>query len=135
MFLITDLQESNLEDLATLDEEVFEDFCLPIGTLRKEWRAGAVPMVVDLDVDKLAAYAVCRYEDGIVDILRLGVGKRYRGHGLARGLLDDITWRYPGKPRMLCVRKENARARGIYLKAGFRIVSQIDLSWVMRRDC
>ena len=66
------------------------------------------------------AYALVRPDGPLLDLMRLGVLPTRSGEGLGRGLLGHVL--SLGKPVVLTVLKDNARARRLYQLAGFKTV-------------
>jgi len=81
------------------------------------------------------AYALVRPDGHLLDLMRLGVLPIYQGEGLGRRLLEHVLGL--GKRVVLTVRKDNLRAKRMYLLAGFTCVGVLPLgdALVMSSPC
>lgn len=120
-----------LEQIGKIEDAVFFDNALGEGTLRAEVRVGYCAVL--REGPEVRGFALVRPHPELHDLLRLGVMPGFQGRGYGSWLLEHVLARYPG-PMMLMVRKDNAHAKHLYVKNGFRTVGTTDQSWVMRRD-
>ena len=79
-------------------------------------------------------YALLGYDNGLTDILRLGVSKQWRRMGVGTKLLKSVQDKH--RCSMLCVRQDNWAALLLYMKLGFKIIGEYAQtptakSWVM----
>jgi ribosomal protein S18 acetylase RimI-like enzyme len=83
--------------------------------------------------DPVEAYILTRFDEGLVDVLRLGVRTSAQGKGVGRKLLEVAL--EGAEDVILTVQKTNERAIRLYEKAGFKIVGHLGGAgaWVMRR--
>jgi len=118
--------QSDLSWVAELEIALFPDNCMNEKTLEVELANGFGLVTGGI------GYALCRVEEGLVDVLRLGVHQDHRNQGLATAMLRHILAR-PGKV-ILCVRKTNEVALRLYMRQGLRIVGGVfgvTDSWVL----
>lgn len=116
-----------------LEAELFEENSFNATMLRNELRQGYGYVVVKT-TGEVVGYAVVRYNDGVTDILRLGVTRLHQGAGIGRWLLQTIVVNALA-PVMLTVHKDNSRALALYKSFDFRIVGDLNgTSWVMLRE-
>lgn len=121
----------DVDDLCTIDYELFPENNFNERTLSKQLTAGA-GWVVRVS-GHLAGYCLCSpTKGGLIDILRLGVREPARRTGVATQLLQTVIGL--GHDVMLSVRKGNVPAINLYHKHGFRITGSMPqhYSWVMR---
>lgn len=117
--------------IAALDMELFPDNCFNERTLGREIDAGGG--VVVYEKNKLVGYLLARWDWEIIDIIRFGVPPSHQGRGLGTRMLFDTI----GSSKLdvvLCVNKANGKAIRLYLLHKFRIIGQVNRSWVMRRS-
>ena len=124
--MIRRARRSDVESLATLDAQLFADDPLPPETFLQEVVAG-FSWVVEED-KTVVGYAVARFQDQMLDILRLAVDPNYQGLGLGSRLLERALRESPRA--ILTVRKGN-KVISLYQKYGFRIVGDLGAAWVM----
>lgn len=117
------------ERLAFLDAQLFADDPLSQQSLTLE--IGTGPSWVIEEEEVIVGYAVSRAQEGLLDILRLGVAKGCQGRGLGTRLLERALLGHPVS--MLTVRK-GSRAVAFYHQHRFRIVGDLGPAWVMKRD-
>lgn len=81
----------------------------------------------------LKGYILTRREEGILDILRLGVHPSAHRQGIGSALLERAI--RGANNVVLTVQKNNAGALKLYLKHGFTIVGHLQSanSWVMQK--
>ena len=121
------------DELEKLEIELFPDNCLNAMSLRRELRHGKCWVMED-KAGGIVGYALVRCDEGLVDILRLGVSREYRRSGLGHRLLVRVMQEQPRA--MLMVRKDNVPALKLYKNTGFEITGEMNDSWVMEtRAC
>ncbi len=113
------------EQLEALEYELFPENGLNACSLEREVVSGTRLWVLG----NIEAYMLVRPVSGIADILRLGVTKNLQGKGVGTQLLKEAKAAFPSL--MLCVRKNNRAALGLYRKFGFQIVGDLGESWTM----
>lgn len=120
------LVEEDAEQLAELEIALFDN---PFNerTLSKLIHSGFGWVEGDLD-----GFVLCHRDEGLIDVMRLGVRERMQGQGIGRGLLERVL--AEGAGTSLAVRKANTRARRLYEGCGFQIVGTLETSWLMFRD-
>jgi len=123
------LKIEHAPEIAELEAQLFPDNCMNFRTLEAEIQHGFGYVIHDNN--ELAGYLLARRQDGLVDITRLGISKKYQGQGLAKLLLSKITEEHSDV--MLTVAKNNYTALGLYFGFSFQIVGETEKSWVMRR--
>ncbi len=87
-----------------------------------EFRADLSRLV--LDGDEPVGYAVCAVEEGVGEIVQIAVGPRWRGRGVASGILSDVfrQFRQEGLTRAsLSVNVNNPSAISVYRRLGFEL--------------
>ena len=117
------------DELAALEMQLFPDNCLNEHTLAKELTYGQGFAV--FDGRRIVAYMLCRGDDYLTDIMRLGVLPEYEGMGIGSSLLRrGISL---AQYVMLTVSPENERALRLYRRHGFEIVGRLkdNSGWVM----
>lgn len=119
--------EKDLPDLVGLEQLLFEDNWLSDSSLLREIAAPGRNIVVG---EPVQGYILSRQTADVIDVTRLGIAPEAQGRGLGRLLLEAILLA-ADRPVMLNVRKTNARALRLYHRCGFRVVAQIQDSWVM----
>jgi len=110
------IREATLEDvemIARFEQEVFPDNCLNELSIEKELGAGRTWVAED------QAYALTRWDEDVIDLLRLGVLPPYQRQGLGRVLLRTVL-HHADRPVILTVRRNNAPALRLYRQEGFR---------------
>lgn len=82
----------------------------------------------------IIGYVLGCYEEGLYDLLRLGVHPAAQGQGVGRVLLSFVLSRYTRV--MLTVEKTNAKALRLYTKSGFEVAGHLPpgLAWVMVKN-
>lgn len=123
-----DLQR-DLDDLVEMESDLFPDNNMNELTISTEVTHGKC-LVVLFD-NRAVGYSLVRHADGMLDVLRLGLLPAHRGRGTGRRLLVASIGK--GAEAMLTVMKNNTPAICLYKSEGFRIVSEINASWVMHR--
>jgi ribosomal-protein-alanine N-acetyltransferase len=121
-------QSCDALELALLEELLFPENAMSARTLRGEL-AGGWGLVEGAPA---CGYVLVRDDGALVDVTRLGVHPAAQGQGIGARLLDAVL--AEGRPAMLTVRKDNARALALYRRRGFAIVGSAGASWLMRRD-
>ena len=116
--------------IAELDMELFPDNSLNERTLAREIAAGGG--VVTYDKEQLVGYLLARWDWEIMDITRFGVRPSHQGKGLGTRMLFDVV-NSTGLDIILCVRKTNSQAIRLYQQHNFRVIGQLQESWLMRR--
>jgi len=121
-------READVEELSEIDMELFGEEGFSESTFRRELRVGTC-FVIRQD-DLILGYAHVRSDDGIHDLMRLGVRAHVQAQGLGRALLRAARKELPGK-MMLLVRKVNRGARRLYESEGFSVEGTLNDSWLM----
>lgn len=126
------LLAEEINELAELEASLFPDNCFNEYTLRRELQISRC--LVESKGGKLIGYALVRIDEGLVDILRLGVQPGYHRQGVASRLLVRVLGEAP--VALLTVKKDNLPALSLYVNFGFRIVAQLERekAWLMLRD-
>jgi ribosomal protein S18 acetylase RimI-like enzyme len=83
---------------------------------------------------KPIGYALVGVDNGLADLLRIGVLPAYQRSGYGKSVLERVLRRH--QHVMLCCRADNHQAFSLYRQAGFRITGELyDASgvrvWVM----
>ena len=119
----------DVEELARIEAELFPDNCFNERTLLYEMQSSR-GWVVERE-GKLLGYVLVRVENGLVDILRLGVVPGHHRQGIATRLLTKALSLAP--KAMLTVKKDNAAALSLYFSFGFRITAHLEdeQAWMM----
>jgi len=107
--------QADLEAIAGLEILLFPENSINEQSLRRElcWSRATVYGT------PACGYLIARFGPGVIDILRVGVHPRFRRHGIARALMEEVL-ELAYMPVMLTVKKENAPARALYASLGFR---------------
>jgi ribosomal-protein-alanine N-acetyltransferase len=124
--------QNDIENLFDVEYELFPDNNFNERTLAHEVQQGTSWVVYDGET--LVGYTLCRRDELITDILRLGVREKYRRTGVASALLKTAS--SLTSKTMLTVRKGNDAALALYRKHGFDIVGTMpqDYSWAMLKN-
>lgn len=119
----------DVEELAALEAELFPDNCFNERTLQYELKSSR-GWVVEKE-GKLIGYVLVRIENGLVDILRLGVAPGHHRQGIASRLLTRALGLAPRA--VLTVKKDNTAALSLYFSFGFRIIAHLkdEQAWLM----
>jgi ribosomal protein S18 acetylase RimI-like enzyme len=78
---------------------------------------------------EILGYAIISDDNGIADLLRLGVRSKSRRQGIGRCLMEFGLGK---RPAVLMVKAMNP-AIALYRQCGFRVVGTLDGAWTMRR--
>lgn len=126
------VREATQEDAEAVEElemSLFPDNCMGRLLIQSELRHGKGWLIERRD--EVVAYALVRFEPGLVDLTRLGVRASHQGRGLGKQLLLHILGLAPTV--VLAVRKDNEAALRLYRKHSFGIVGETSNgSWTMR---
>ena len=127
------------ERIEQLEIELFPDNCFNAVTLKREILCGSGLSIYDADEETLLAYAMTRKShpsSRMCDLIRIGVRPGHQGRGLGSRILEVILHRayQDSEDVLLCVRKDNSAALRWYKRYQFRIVGELDHSWVMIRS-
>jgi len=114
-----------LEQIEDIENELFDN-SWNAGTLEREFAEDGQLWVAG---DPVEGYLLARTEEGLTDILRLGVKGACQGKGVGTQLLRCALRAFPRV--MLSVRKNNQRAIRLYDRHGFKVLSDLGSSWVM----
>lgn len=116
-----------------LELEQLFDNAMTEPMLARELSAGSGGVFFSPQTGTVLGYVLLRYDQGLLDITRLGVDPAAQGQGIGPRLLEYAL--SEGHEAMLTVRKNNKRALRLYLKYGFKIAGHITVSdaWVLRR--
>jgi ribosomal protein S18 acetylase RimI-like enzyme len=117
--------------IAALDMQLFPENCFNERTLAREVDAGAG--LVIYEGGDLVGYILVRWDWEVMDITRIGVRLDRQSRGLGSKMLFSVI-SGTQLDTILCVDKSNRRALRLYQEHGFKIVSQLNKSWVMRRS-
>lgn len=123
--------EGDITELCEIDYELFPENNFNEWTLRNELSRGVGHVL--LVEGKLAGYLLVHVDDdGLIDILRLGIREPYRRQGLATHLLRTAL--HTDRTTMLTVKRSNHAAIRLYRKHGFTITGMLPQHdcWVMR---
>lgn len=104
--------------IARFEQEVFPENSLNELSIEKELGAGRTWIAED------QGYALTRWDDDVVDLLRLGVLPRYQRQGLGRVLLRTVL-HHADRPVILTVRRNNTSALRLYRQEGFNTVGYL----------
>lgn len=120
---------NDADELAELEKQLFPDNCLNEFTLAREIALGSGWCFTE--ADDIVAYMLCRGNDYLTDIMRLGVLPAFEGRGLGSSLLTRAMML--SCHTMLTVAPENERALRLYHHMGFEIVGLLkdNSGWVM----
>ena len=113
-------------ELEDIENELFDN-SFNATTLEREVRSGARLWVAGLIC--VEGYMLVRMQDGIADVLRLGVCPQYQGNGIGSALLKSAVETFPRL--MLSVKKSNLGAIKLYKHHGFSITGDLGESWTM----
>lgn len=119
----------DVDELASLEGELFPDNCFNERTMSNELKVSRC--WVEERGERIIGYVLVRVDDGMADILRLGVLPGHHRQGVATRLLTVALREAPAT--MLTVRKYNDPALSLYFGFGFRIMGELEESWVMVR--
>lgn len=78
---------------------------------------------------RVVGYAIVREQDGLRDLLRLGVAAPFKRQGIGLKLIELSLATHPA---VLTVRRGNPAIR-LYVRHGFKPVGVLEDAWVMRR--
>lgn len=121
------------DELAELEKQLFPKNCINEHTLAKEIELGS-GWVIEQDASgSIVGYMLCRGDDYLLDIMRLGIATHYQGRGFGSELLRHGVKQ--AEHVMLTVATENTNALRLYHRHGFEIVGRLlgNAGWVMRR--
>lgn len=127
--LIREALPNDVDTIARLEEELFSDNWMSARTVLNTYSLGPAFVACDAEIK---AYALTAYEDGVLDLLRLGVTAAAQGQGLGRQLLSTVL-RTPHHYCILTVRKNNARAIRLYRSFDFALHGELEDSYVLFR--
>ena len=118
----------DIDDIAGLEALLFDNSMSPM-MLTRELEVGQGFVIGT----PLEAYALVREDGELLDLTRLAVQPAHQGRGLGAALLEHII--HLGRPVMLTVKKDNARALRLYRSRGFEIAGHVTAAsaWVLRR--
>jgi len=116
------------DSIAALDALLFPNRCFNEKTVADQLEEDR-SWVIFAKYDILGYVIVV--EDGVADLLRIGVHPEVQGEGLGTAMLEAVI--EENGDLMLCVDKTNEGALKLYLKHGFEIVGEINKSWAMVR--
>ncbi len=121
---------ADAEEIAELEMKLFPANCFNDHTIAKEIEAGKGWCVVE--EGEIVAYVLCRGNDYLLDIMRLGVMQKHQGKKLGVELL--LRCILEAEHVMLTVHEQNERALRLYRRNGFEVVGRLaDGNWVMGR--
>ena len=133
-WLILEAVAREADELAEIDQDLFGEDSLSEATLRRELATGicfiAREAISKVEDTNILGYALLRSDEGIHDLLRLGVRPSQQGKGIGRALLHEARAACLGK-MMLLVKKENQKARKLYESEGFKLEGELKDSWLM----
>lgn len=125
-------EPSDADALEGLEHRLFPENCFNSHTLKNELSIGKC--WVKEENGEVIGYLLARVEQGVMDILRLGVRDDHQRKGIATALLRAAFEESPGVT-MLTAKRYNQVALRLYLKMGFRIVGTLDCDagWILKR--
>lgn len=116
------------DELAELERQLFPENCLNEFTLAREIALGSGWCFIE--GGDIVAYVLCRGDNYLIDIMRLGVLPAWQGRGLGTDLLKQAVAQ--AEHSMLTVLPENERALRLYRRHGFEIVGRLNgHGWVL----
>lgn len=119
----------DLDGVSAIEQTFFSNSMSP-RQLELELGAGGI-LIEKEDGGPIRGYAVYRREEGMLDLLRLGVHPEYQGRKIGSRILQRLL--ETEEHAILTVAKANERALRLYLKFGFQITGHLshEASWVM----
>ena len=112
--------QEDADQIFLLDVQLFGDHSLMPGIIGRVIGRGC-SQVVEQD-QQVVGYTLIDDQQGIPDLLRLGVKAALQGQGVARRLLGSALQRFPDM--ILTVEPDNIRALSLYRNHGFRSVAR-----------
>jgi ribosomal protein S18 acetylase RimI-like enzyme len=119
---------ADVDRLAELDLELFQELSLNEGTFRRELEFDQCWVIGE----PIVAYALVRTEHQMSDLLRLGVHPESQKQGLGTRLLRHVIDDVPGE-LMLTVKRTNEAAVRLYRRHGFHFSSILPEAYIMRK--
>jgi len=119
--------QADADRIAQLESDMFPDNCWNERTVETQLVFGDSWVAEYQDV--VVGYALVNRQNGLADLLRLGVVQEHRRQGLA-GLLIEIS--LASTPAVLTVQRGNP-AIGLYRQHGFKVAGVVEGAWLMRR--
>lgn len=119
----------DLDGISEIEQLFFPNSMSP-RQLELELAAGGI--IIEKEGDgPVCGYAIYRQEDGLLDLLRLGVHPEHQGRKIGSRILQRLL--ETEEHAILTVGKANERALRLYLKFGFQITGHLshEASWVM----
>ena len=120
-------RQDDADKIADLEILLFPDNCWNERTLADLLQQGK--SWVAEENGEILGYAVISDDNGIDDLLRLGVRAKSRRQGIGRCLMELGLGQ---RPAVLMVKAMNP-AIALYRQCGFRVVGTLDGAWTMRR--
>lgn len=116
-----------LREIEDIENELFDN-AFNATTLERELRSGARLWAAGIIC--IEGYMLTRTQEGLTDILRVGVRPQYQRCGIGSSMLTAAAKAFPFL--MLSVRKGNTGAVQLYKRHGFSIEGDLGESWTMR---